>query len=124
MEIIECIIKDGMIIHKDNDAAINFEKEIALIKTAQEFEYAFSVSCQKIYNLTTSYKLLYPVGDYNTAWDYIKTAKGMITSISDDFDTVMNEEGLSEALGNVRINRIEFEIKTQTNGRNCEPCKC
>ena len=125
MEIIECIRKNEWYIHKSDDSPYNAEKEIALIKeSATEFDYAFSVGCQKLYNRTLKYKLLYPSCEYNTAWTYIRSVSGTVISIETDFDEIMKDENLERALGNVRINRINFEIKTLTNGKDCEPCVC
>lgn len=124
MQVIKCIKKEGFYIHENDDGAFNPENEIALIELENEFEYAFSLGCDKIYLKTTSYKMLYPEKHYNIAWDYINATKGNLTSIEKDFETVMKEDGLTVALGNVRMNRVNFEVKTHTNGRNCDVCVC
>lgn len=125
MEIIECVRKNDWYVHKEGDDAFNIESEIALIKeNSTEYDFTFSVGCNKFYNATHKYKMLYPTTNYNDAWNYIASKKGNITSVETDFDEIMKDENLNGALGNVRINRINFEIKTLTNGKDCEPCKC
>lgn len=125
MEIIECIKKNDWYVHINGDSAFNSEREIALIKeNATEYDFVFSVGCNKFYNAIHKYKLIYPTVNYNDAWQYVFSKKGNITSIETDFDTIMKDEGLQGALGNVRLNKINFEIKTLTNGKDCEPCKC
>ena len=49
---------------------------------------------------------------------------GGILSIENDFDAVMKDEKLERLLGNVRLNRMVFELKQITNGKDCEPCEC
>lgn len=124
MDIIECIKKNDWYVHKSDDGAYNAEREIALIKGAIEFEFFQSVGCQKLYYRTTEYKMIYPECEYNTAWDYIQSVSGTITSVEDNFDSVMKDELLNGALGNVRLNRINFIVKILTNGKDCEPCAC
>lgn len=125
MDIRECIRKNELYVHKTDDAAFNPEREIALIKDGSTpYEFAFRVGVSNLYNKTEVWKMLYPVDAYNEAWTYVKSVKGKITSVEDDFDAVMKDENLSGALGSVRINRINFEIKTLTNGKDCEPCEC
>ena len=124
MEIVECVLKNNMYIHKLDDGALNFEKEIGLYEISNSFEFAYKVGCNKLYNKTTKYKLLYPDCNYNQAWEYVKSVQGMITSVEHNFDAVMKDENIQNALGNVRINRLNFDIKTLTNGKDCEPCAC
>lgn len=125
MEIVECIKKNDWYVHLNGDSAYNAEREIALIKeSATDYEFALSVGCNRFYNATFKYKLIYPIANYNDAWDYVVSKKGLITSVETDFDAIMKDEGFDVALGNVRLNRIDFEIKTLTNGKDCEPCKC
>ena len=124
MEIVECIIKKDMYIHKLDDGALNFEKEIGLIEISNAFEFAFSVGCNRLYYKTTKYKLLYPDCNYNDAWNYVKSVHGLITSVETNFDAIMNDENIQNALGNVRINRLNFDHKILTNGKNCDSCIC
>ena len=125
MEIVECIKKNDWYVHLADDGAYDVEREIALIKeNSTDYEFTFSVGCNKFYNATHKYKMLYPTSNYNDAWNYISSKKGNITSIETDFDEIMKDEGLQGALGNVRLNRINFEIKTLTNGKDCKPRVC
>jgi hypothetical protein len=48
MEIVECIVKKNMYIHKLDDGALNFEKEIGLIEISNSFEFAYKVGCNTL----------------------------------------------------------------------------
>jgi hypothetical protein len=125
MEIVECIKKNDWYVHITDDGAYNAEREIALIKDNQSnFELAYTVGCTRLYFQTIQYKLIYPIDNYNDAWTYIKSVKGLIKTVETSFDEVMKDENLQGALGNVRLNRIIFEIKTLTNGKDCNTCVC
>lgn len=125
MEIVECIRKNDWYIHVTDDGAYNAEREIALIKdSSSNFELAYPLGCTRLYFQVITYKLIYPVANYNDAWNYIKGVKGLIKTVETDFDAVMKDEKLGKALGNVRLNRIVFEIKTLTNGKDCNTCVC
>lgn len=125
MEIVECIKKNDWYIHRLDDSALNLEREIALIKSEPDkFELAYRLGCDRVYNKTEFWKMLYNCSDYNEAWEYIKDNKGTISEVNDNFDEVMKDEGLNMALGNVRVSRILFTIKTMTNGKDCGDCEC
>lgn len=125
MEIIEVVRKNNMYVGKRTDMAIDFETQIGLFVNGQSsFDFFQKVGCEKLYYMSTSYKLLYDERKYNEAWEKVKEMNGLLTSIESDYDTVMKDERLENALGNVRINRIIFQTKVVTNGKNCEPCEC
>lgn len=125
MEIIEVVRKNDMYVDKKTDRAINFENQIGLFVNGQAtFDFFQKVGCDKLYYKSTSYKLLYDEKYYNEAWAKVKEMKGLLTSIESDFDNIMKDEKLERALGNVRINRMIFQTKVMTNGKDCEPCEC
>lgn len=125
MEIVECIKKNDMYIQVKDEKAYNPETDIALIKDGSTpFEFAYNIGFIKMYNKVETWKLLYPDTNYSEAWQYVKEIKGTITSNDTNFEEVMTDENLTGILGNIRINRLNFEIKTLTNGKNCEPCEC
>ena len=125
MEIVECIRKNDWCVHRLDDGALNLEREIGLIKSeSDKYELAYRLGCDKIYNKTESWKMLYDCEHYNEAWQHISDNKGTIVEVNDNFDEVMKDEKIEMALGNVRISRILFTIKTMTNGKDCGDCEC
>jgi len=122
--IVQCVKKNDMYVHLLDDMAFDPEREIALIETDRTFDFAFSIGCDRIYTQTQKFKMLYAERMYNEALAYVSDNNGMLSSVDIDFDTVMKDENLNAALGNVRINRLNFTLKKTTNGKNCEPCTC
>ena len=123
MDIVQFIPKNGVLV-TDDDRAFNAEQEAALIKSTEDtLVPKFRYNCQIAYDKTEKWKILTSENS-NDIYDYIDSVKGRITSKDDDFEKVMKEEGLTDLLGKVRIMRINFEIKTITNGKNCDPCVC
>ena len=121
MEIVFCDKKDNKLIH--NQMAWNPEIQIAIYKVSTLVANAFKVGCDQIYNYTNTYRAL-SNGNKNEIHDYIKSKKGRIIAIDENFERVMQDEGLEDALGRVQIIKIDFTITTTTNGKNCEPCLC
>lgn len=123
MEVNEFILKNGNLVTQD-DRAFNAEGEAALVKiNPANFELKFKAGCVPIYEKTQEYKLLTAKFD-NDLIDYINGLSGTITAINEDFEQVMNDEGLQDLLGNARVIRINFTTKTLTNGMDCNPCDC
>lgn len=123
MEIISFISKNGVLVTQD-DRAFNAEQEAALVRDGiPTFVPAFTYGCERAYNKTEKFKLLTTKQDSDID-DYISSVKGIVTGIDPDFEKVMKDNGLQDLLGKTRIIQINFEVKTVTNGRNCEPCEC
>jgi len=121
MEIVFCEKKNNMLVH--DEQGWNPETEIAIYKVGTQPIPTFKIGCEQIYNYVTTYRVL-SVGNNNLIHDYIKNIKGKITAFDDNFETVMRDEGLENALGNTQIIKIEFTTTIATNGKNCNPCEC
>lgn len=125
MEVVNLINKNNVYVNDANGMAWNPEREIGIIQNGvADYDYAFKVGCDKVYLITTTFKALFKDSWHNDTINYIKSLKGDIVSVDNDFDSVMKSENLDSIMGNVRINRIIFKIKTHGDGRDCEPCKC
>lgn len=121
MEIVLCEKKDGKLVH--DEKGFNPEIEIAVYKVGTQIVPTFRIGRNQIYNYITTYRVL-STGNNNLIHDYIKTLKGKIVAFDDNFETVMRDEGLQEALGNAQIIKIDFTTTVTTNGKNCKPCAC
>ena len=125
MEIVEVVRKNDMYIGRNTDMALNLETQIGVFQNGgASFDLLQKVGCNRLYSKTTTYKILYNEKNYNEAWQYVQDMNGGILSIENDFDAVMKDEKLERLLGNVRLNRMVFELKQITNGKDCEPCEC
>ena len=124
MEIVEVVLKNNQYIRRDNDVALNLEREIGVFTMPKSYEFRFRAGKNKIYNEVVNYKALYKEDMYDYIWQWIADKKGTITNISNNFDEVAKEENLVGVLGAGRINKVMFTIKRITNGRDCEPCEC
>lgn len=125
MEVVEVTQNNGVYVRIDDGAAWNPEREIAIVQVdSPTYDLAYRLGSHRLYNITINYKILYPESKYNDAWKYINDIKGTITSVDDNFDVVMPDEGLTEIMGNVRIARINYSIKKMSNGKDCDDCKC
>lgn len=125
MEIVEVVRKNDMYIGRNTDMALNLETQIGVFQNGgASFDFLHKVGCNRLYSKTTTYKILYNEKNYNEAWQYVQDMNGGILSIENDFDAVMKDEKLERLLGNVRLNRMVFELKQITNGKDCEPCEC
>ncbi|HON21122.1 MAG TPA: hypothetical protein PLW70_07295 [Bacteroidales bacterium] len=125
MEIVEVVRKNDMYIGRNTDMALNLETQIGVFQNGgASFDFLQKVGCNRLYSKTTTYKILYNEKNYNEAWQYVQDMNGGILSIENDFDAVMKDEKLERLLGNVRLNRMVFELKQITNGKDCEPCEC
>ena len=123
MDITRFISKNGVLV-SDDDRAFDAEIEAALIKDgAATFEEKFRFGCNIAYQKTQKYKVLTTKQDADID-EYIRSVRGIVTEIDDDFEKVMKDEGLQDLLGKCRIIKINFETKTTTNGRNCDDCEC
>lgn len=121
MEIVFCEKKNNILVH--DEMAWNPETEIAVYKIGTQIVPTFRIGCTQIYNYITTFRVL-SVGNNNIIHDYIKGLKGKITAFDDNFETVMREESLENALGLTQIIKIDFTTTTATNGKNCLPCDC
>ncbi len=124
MNIVEVIKKNDWYVTKINDTALNLEREIGVFKIDSSFEFFQRIGCNKVYYRTDVFKSLYPQKNFNDLWNYIKELDGTITKIENDFDAIMKDENIQGALGNIRIYRLTYEIKTLTNGKDCADCEC
>jgi hypothetical protein len=124
MEIVECIVKNKMLVHADDSGGFNPEFEIAIIKSKSTSTPKFKVACNTIYDNIQPWRALLQQKDSAQLIAYIKYVGGKLTGTDPEFDKVMKEENLTEIMGNVRLIRINYEIKTVTNGNYCEPCDC
>ncbi len=121
MEIVFCQKKDGKLVH--DQQGWNPEHEIAVYEVSNVFNPIFKLGCTQIYNKVTSYKIL-TTENNDDVYNYISSLNGKITSIDNDFDKVMRDEQLENALGITQIIRINFTTTIATDGKNCEPCVC
>lgn len=123
MEVIEFYPKNGLLASVD-DKPFNPEQEAALIKDgAATFAEKFRVKCFPVYEKTQRWKILTIKYD-NEIHDYIKGVDGRFISHDKNFEQVMRDEGMADLLGKTRIEKIIFETKEYTNGRDCDPCEC
>lgn len=123
MEVVEFLNKNGALVSRD-DRAWNPEQEAAQVMDgAATFTEKFRTKCDPVYEKVQRWKLLTAKYD-NEIHDYLKTVKARLINHDTDFERVMREEGLADLLGKTRIERIIFETKEYTNGRDCEPCEC
>lgn len=113
-----------MLVHADDSGGFNPESEIALVKGTNTYALKFKQGCKYIYDKVQRYKVILQKTGNNQVNEFIQSNKGHITSIDEDFDKVMREENLTDIMGNVRLIRINYEIKSVTNGKDCEPCIC
>lgn len=123
MEVVEFLYKNGVLVSVD-DRAWNPEIEAAMVRDgAASFSEKFRTKCVPVYEKVQRWKLLTTKYD-NEVHDYLKDIKARFISHEKDFEKVMRDEGLQDLLGKTRVEKIIFEIKEYTNGRDCEPCDC
>ena len=123
MDVLEVLNKNGILVGY-NDKPWNPEQEAALVKDgAATFTERFRAKCVPVYEKVQRWRLLTTKYD-NEIHDYLKDIKARWISHDTNFEQVMREENLTGILGNARVERIIFETKEYTNGRDCEPCEC
>lgn len=123
MDITTFISKNGVLVSED-DRAFNPEQEAALVKDGSaDFAEKFRYGCNIAYDRVQKWKILTTEQDEDID-DYIRSVRGIVTEIDDNFEKVMKDEGMQDLLGKCRIIKISFETKTVTNGRNCDDCEC
>ena len=122
MEIKEFIKVNGIYIDY-NDEPFNPECHIAIIEDGITYDEKIKVGCEWLYDEVIRYKVL-TKEITNDIYEYISYLGGRIISKDTDFDKVMREEKLQEALGNVRIIKLIFETKKVVNARDCRDCEC
>lgn len=122
MEIKEFTLANGILVDSYENA-FNAECDIAIVKQSVNYEKKIRIGCEWLYNEVITYKALSTKFD-NIFYDYLIEINGELLSKDEDFDSIMNNENLKEALGNVRIQKIIFQTKKVVNARDCEPCDC
>lgn len=107
----------------ENETAYNPECDIAFVKISNFNTKLFSYNGVNIYNSEITAKIL--CTQYNKeVSDYLHSLKASVTSIDEDFDFVMRDEGLTNILGETRLIRINFTYNIKISDADCRDCNC
>lgn len=113
---------DGIYV-TENGLAFNPECHTAVIEISNTNEFLQKTSTANIYRTTYQNKILTKEFN-NDISTYIKSLKAKILSIDNNFDFVMRDEKLENALGKVRLVKIIIEYKKITTDADCRVCVC
>lgn len=110
----------------ENEMAFNPECDVAIVMVSSSYTEIGKIKCDKLYNRITSYKMFFDekLENSNDIVEHLKQFD--LRTITRDYDhnRIMIEEGFSNALGSVRIIRINYQTIEKIIGNDCTVCEC